>query len=485
MMRNRRSISLSRRDFLAGLGAGVAGFALSGCNPPPLQIPRPSNIVLFFIDDLGWGDVGYMGHPDHLTPNIDRLASQGMTFTDAYASAPVCAPTRASLMSGQYSPRHGIYSVSHSGEEPASARKMLNIKNSWVLPRETVTFMETLSARGYRGASIGKWNLGVDPLTGPRAQGFDLNVAGNQSGFPPRGYFPPYGNPDLPDGPAGEYLTDRLTTEALKFLDANQSNPFMLYLSHYGVHDPLEGKKELVEKYRKAGAKNPTYAAMVESVDQSVGRVLGKLDQLGLARDTLVVFASDNGGHGCNTANTPLRGAKATLYEGGIRVPMCVRWPGKVKAGSTSSTPVLSMDLHPTFLEAAGVTAPAGQVMDGESLVPLLKGEGGPGRQAVYWHYPVYMQAEKCSTKTWCTTPVGAIRKGSYKLMEYFEPTGTPNRLELYDLDKDKGESTNLAAQLPDKTKELLADMKAWRKRLNAPVPCEPNPLYNPDCGKS
>jgi len=443
-------------------------------------MPPHTNIVLFYIDDLGWGDVGYMGHPHHLTPNIDRLASQGMIFTDAYANAPVCAPSRASLMSGQYGPRHGIYSVSHSGVEPASERKMLNIKNNHLLPPETVTFMETLSTQGYRGASVGKWHLGVDPLQGPRGQGFDLNVAGNQSGFPARGYFPPYGNPNLPDGPQGEYLTDRLTTEALRFLDANRRDPFMLYLSHFGVHDPMEGKKALVDKYRQMGARNPTYAAMVESVDQSVGQVLDRLDLLGLTQDTMVVFASDNGGHGCYTENAPLRGAKSTLYEGGIRVPMAVRWPGKVQPGSTNTTPVMGMDLHPTFLEVAGVKPPADTVMDGQSLVPLLKGEGSPKRDAIYWHYPVYMQRDECMTKTWCTTPVGAIRKGNYKLMEYFEPTGTQNRLELYDLEKDLGETTNLVEKLPGKVKDLLADMQSWRKRLKAPIPCEPNPAYQP-----
>lgn len=473
----------SRRSFLTGLGGGLVGFAVDACTPPPVDMPTPSrrsNILLFFIDDLGWSDVGYMGHQVHQTPNIDRLASQGMIFTDAYSNAPVCAPTRASLLTGQYGPRHGIYSVSHSGEEPASGRTMLNIKNDHVLPRECVTFMETLAAASYRGASIGKWHLGKDPLTGPRSQGFHVNVAGNDRGFPANGYFPPYGNPDLLDGPPGEYLTERLTEEAISFLEANRDNPFMLYLSHFGVHDPLQARKDLVDKYRKAGSKNPTYAAMVDSVDTSIGRVLKRLETLGLADDTLVIFASDNGGHGCYTGNDPLRGAKSTLYEGGIRVPMCARWPGRIKPGSSSDVPVMTADLYPTFLEAAKVKAPADKILDGESLVPLFKGRGKPDREAIYWHYPVYMQSDQCMTKTWCTTPVGAIRKGRYKLMEYFAPRGTPCTLELYDLEEDIGETTNLAKKLPAKTAELLADMQSWRQRLNAPVPCEPNPAYVP-----
>lgn len=483
-MKNGKSEGSSRRQFLAGLGAGMAGFALGACTPPPLARPV-SNIVLFFIDDLGWMDVGYMGHQVHQTPNIDLLASQGMIFTDAYANAPVCAPSRASLLTGQYGPRHGVYSVSHSGEEPASARKMMNIKNTSVLPTECGTFMEVLAAHEYRGASIGKWHIGQDPLTGPKSQGFHINVGGNKAGFPEKGYFPPYGNPDLPDGPPGEYLTDRLTEEALSFLNANRNNPFLLHLSHFGVHDPLQGRPELVDKYRKMGAANPTYAAMVESVDRSVGRVLNRLDQLNLTENTMVIFTSDNGGHGCYAGNAPLRGAKATLYEGGIRVPMCVRWPGKVRPGSSCSAPVMSADLYPTFMDVARVKAPANKILDGESLVPVLKEQGALARKALYWHYPIYMQADQCTTKTWCTEPVGAIRKGRYKLMEYFAPRGSSCTLELYDLEKDLAETTNLAKKLPAKTAELLADMQSWRQRINAPVPVEPNPKYNPNHQKT
>ena len=457
---------------------------MEACTPPPMARPV-SNIVLFFIDDLGWMDVGYMGHQLHQTPNIDRLASQGMIFTDAYANAPVCAPTRASLLTGQYGPRHGVYSVSHSGVEPASARKMLNIKNSADLPSECETFMEVLAAHNYRGASIGKWHVGQDPLNGPRAQGFHLNVGGNHAGFPIKGYFPPYGNPDLPDGPTGEYLTERLTDEAVSFLDANQNNAFMLHLAHFGVHDPLQAREDLVDKYRQKGSANPTYAAMVESVDKSVGRVLTRLDQLNLTDNTLVIFASDNGGHGCYAGNAPLRGAKATLYEGGIRVPMCVRWPGRVRPGSSSSAPVMTADLYPTFLDAAGIKAPASKILDGESLVPVLKEQGALARKALYWHYPVYMQSDQCMNKTWCTTPVGAIRKGRYKLMEYFAPRGSACTMELYDLEKDLGETTNLAKKLPAKTAELLADMQTWRQRVNAPVPMEPNPAYVPSHEKT
>ncbi|MFQ5735023.1 MAG: sulfatase, partial [Planctomycetaceae bacterium] len=279
---------------------------------------RWPNVVFFLIDDLGWKDAGFMGSRFYDTPNVDRMARQGMVFTDAYSNGPNCAPTRACLMSGQYSPRHGIYTVGRSARGSAPFRKLIPTPNRTVLADKVVTLAESLKGAGYVTAHMGKWHLGADAKT----QGFDVNIGGNRSGSPRGGYFSPYRNPQLPDGPKGEYLTDRLTDEALKFLDANREKPFFLYLAHYAVHTPIQAKPDLTAKYRKRKAdkyhNNAKYAAMIDSVDQSVGRVLKKLDDLKLADDTIVIYTSDNGGHGPVTSMHPLRGSKGMLYEGGV-----------------------------------------------------------------------------------------------------------------------------------------------------------------------
>ncbi len=479
---------MTRRQYIRTLlgYASVAALSNLGCEGRQSREQRRPNFVFILIDDLGYKDVGFMGSKYYETPNIDRLAKQGMVFTNAYANAPNCAPTRACILSGQYTPRHGVYTVGTSERGPAALRKLIPIPNRTTLPREVVTIAEALKPAGYVSASIGKWHLGSDPEFGPRAQGFDVNVAGNAAGSP-RSYFSPYRNKDLPDGPKGEYLTDRLTDEALKFIEANKSKPFFLYLPHYAVHTPLRGKQELVEKYRQKppadGQRNPVYAAMIESVDQSVGRIMAKLDELGLAENTVVVFFSDNGGVGGYrelgimqneiTSNAPLRGGKGMLYEGGIREPMVVRWPAAVKPGTVCHEPVIGIDFYPTFLEIAGVDPPAGHVLDGESLVPLLKQTGKLKREAIFWHFPAYLQARN---GTWRTTPAGVIRQGDFKLIEFFED-GT---LELYNLSEDIGEKNNLAQKMPDKVRELHERLVRWREEIGAPVPTERNPKYNP-----
>ncbi len=443
------------------------------------QSQNQPNIVFIFIDDLGWKDVGFMGSEFYETPNIDRLAKQGMVFTDAYANAPNCAPSRACLLSGQYSPRHGVYTVGSPERGQSRHRKLIPTPNKTVLSPEIVTIAERLKQAGYTCAHMGKWHLGNDPEAGPKAQGFDINVGGNQAGHP-RTYFSPYKNPDLEDGLEGEYLTDRLTDEALSFLEKNQSNPFFLYLSHYAVHTPLQAKEDMVEKYEEKDPgplhDNPTYAAMIESTDQSVGRIMKKLDELKLADNTLVVFFSDNGGHGAITTMDPLRGSKGMLYEGGIREPLIVRWPKKIAPGTTSDTPVIGLDFYPTLLELAGLKPEEDQPMDGVSLMPLLTQSGEIERDAIYWHFPAYLQAYQKGMGPWRTTPAGAIRVGDYKLIEFFED----GKLELYNLREDIGETKNLAEEIPDKTKELHQRMKAWRKKLDAPVPTEKNPDYDP-----
>jgi arylsulfatase A-like enzyme len=437
---------------------------------------------------MGYKDVGFMGSTYYETPNIDRLASQGMVFTSAYSNAPNCAPTRASLLSGQYSPRHGVYTVGNSDRGDKNLQKLIPIPNKTTLDANVTTFIELLKPAGYISASIGKWHLGSDPELGPVSQGFDINIAGDKRGNPGRaGYFSPYDNPNLPDGPEGEYLTDRLTEEALNFIESNKDKPFFLYLPHYAVHTPIQAKKKLIEKYERKTPtglqKNPVFAAMVESLDQGVGKILSKLDELKLTENTVVFFTSDNGGVGGYreigiedreiTHNAPLKAGKGTLYEGGIRVPMIARWPGRIKPDTTCDAPVITIDFYPTILEITGIEKPANHILDGESFVPLLTGEKGLNRKAIFWHMPAYLPARG----GFRTTPAGVVRAGDYKLIEYFED----NRIELYNLKDDIGEQNNLAENIPAKAKELHDLLKNWRNFVNAPVPKEPNPEYNPD----
>ena len=486
---------MNRRRFLrmlgtAGVGAAAAAAgACTGLGPSraSAQAPgRPPNILFIFIDDMGWRDVGFMGSQFYETPNIDRLARGGMIFTDAYANAPNCAPTRACLMSGQYGPRHGVYTVGSSERGNAKGRRLIPIKNNTTLPTEKVTIAECLKKAGYATCHLGKWHLGGDDPTKPEGQGFDHNVAGNHAGSP-RSYFSPYRNADIPDGPKGEYITDRLSTEAIRFIDAHRDEPFFIYLSHYAVHTPLQAKKELIEKYKDKkpwnGQGNAVYAAMIESVDQGVGRILARLDALRLTDNTLVIFFADNGGVGGYkaigvkakeiTSQAPLKGGKGCLYDGGIREPTAIRWPGRVPAGTTCDVPVIGVDFYPTLLEVAGAEPPPDYPLDGESLVPLMTQKGNLKRDAIFWHFPAYLQG---GAGTWRTTPGGVIRSGDWKLIEYFEDSS----LELYNLREDIGETRNLAETRPEKAKELHDRLVAWRKTVGAPVPTERNPKFDP-----
>ncbi len=484
---------ITRRDFLrktTALGAG----ALISNNILKFRIgtKRTPNIVFFFVDDLGWFDLGYMGSTYHETPNIDQLAADGMVFTDAYANAANCAPTRACMLSGQYAPRHGVYTVWKSDREPAEKRKVIPTPNTETLASENVTFMEALNAAGYVSASMGKWHLG-NPGTGkgPTEQGFTVNVGGYSIGYPPGGHFVPYKNPYLSDGPDGEYLTDRLTDEALAFIDTNKENPFFLYLTHYAIHEPIEGKQDLVDYYASKPpsggqgdpnevAKPHEYAALVHSVDESLGRIVDKLEELNLTDDTVVILGSDNGAHACYTSNGPLRGLKGMFYEGGIRVPFAFKWPGKVRAGATCDVPIITTDLYPTFLDIAGVPKPDGKILDGESLMPLLRETGPLSREAIFWHFPAYLGNYFCQDITWRAEPCSIIRKGNWKLIETFEPDPQPFTYELYDLENDIGETTNLADTNTQKRDELIADLHAWQQAIDAPICTEPNPLYEP-----
>jgi arylsulfatase A-like enzyme len=439
---------------------------------------RP-NVVLIVADDLGWTDLGCYGSGYYETPNIDRLAGEGMRFTDAYAN-PNCAPTRASLLTGMYTPRHGIYTVGSGNRGKEENRKMNAAPNETVLAAGFLTLGEVFKEAGYATASMGKWHMGSGDEVGPRGQGFDVNVGGNIAGHPPS-YFSPYQNPDLKDGPAGEYLTDRLGDDAVRFIRHSAGGPFFLYLPFYSVHTPIQPREDLLARFAdkpaSGGHGNPEYAAMVAALDENVGKVLGVLDELDLTRKTLVVFMSDNGGLGGYgrervgsrdlTDNAPLRGGKGMLYEGGVRVPTIVRWPGVTPARSETSTPIVCVDWLPTFMGLLGREAAADSLIDGVSLAPLLADpRANLKRSAIYWHFPGYLEGDR-DGRTWRTKPASAIRMGGFKLIEFFE-SGT---LELYNLKNDPGESRDLAREQLQVTRRLYRQLKDWRQRLSAPLP--------------
>jgi arylsulfatase A-like enzyme len=466
-------MSINRREFLAMAGKATAGLALGGClaaigrqDGAAGGAGRKLNIVYILIDDMGWTDLACYGSKYYETPNIDRLAGEGMRFTQAYAACTVCSPTRASIMTGKYPARLHL-----TDWIPGHKRGDAKLKvPDWTqyLPLDEVTLAKALKAAGYATAHVGKWHLG-GPQYYPEHQGFDLNIGGTSAGQP-GAYFYPYKNsPKLPDGKEGEYLTDRLTDEALKFIETNKDNPFFLYLPHYAVHQPIAGKKEMVEKYRnkppQGGHSNAVYAAMIQSVDESVGRIVKKLEDLRITDRTVIFFMSDNGGLARVTSNAPLRAGKGSAYEGGVREPFIVKWPGVVKPGGVCDVPVISVDHYPTILEIAGVAGDAAhnKNVDGESLVPLLKQSGNLRREAVYWHYPHYHPGG--------ATPYGAVREGDFKLVEFFEDM----HVELYNLKEDVGETKDLAAAMPDKADALRKKLHAWRQTVAAQMPT-PNP---------
>ncbi len=443
---------------------------LGACQEPAPDSASASlpNIVLFYIDDLGWADVGFNGSTFYETPNIDRLAAEGIVFTNAYANAPNCAPSRASLMTGMYPSRHKIYTVGSAARGKEEDRKMISVENETTLPLSFVTLAEALQQAGYQTGHFGKWHLGDEGFF-PEDQGFDVNIGGHHRGHPPAGYFPPYKMPNLTDGPEGEYLTDRLTGEALLFIDKNKNTPFFLYLAHYAVHTPLQAPADVVEKYERklpAGEQNnATYAAMIERVDESVGRVLEALDKLGKTDNTLVVFYSDNGGAIQATSNAPLRGYKGMLYEGGIRVPLAMKWPEVIAAGRTTEKPVIGIDFYPTFAEIAQVAIP--EDTDGESLLSVMKGAGPGSDRNLYWHFPAYLEKAGPMTTPWRTTPAAAIRSGDYKLIEFFEE----GRRELYNLKTDPGETTDLIEKAPEIAAQLYDEVVQWRIKTGADMP--------------
>jgi arylsulfatase A-like enzyme len=451
---------------------------------PGADLTRP-NIVFLLVDDLGWSDLGCYGSDLHETPNIDRLAAQGMRFTDAYAPAPVCSPTRAAIMTGEHPARLHMTIWREGANNPPSKFKVIPPVTREDLPLEKITIAERLKEAGYATAHLGKWHLG-DGFHYPETQGFDVNIGATHWGCPPTFYYPYRGEmfgdyryvPGLPIGKQGDYLTDQLTGEALKVIDSLKDRPFYLYMAYYTVHFPIEGKQELVDRYRKKlkpGLRhtNASYAAMVHSLDESVGRILDRLKKHGIDDNTIVFLTSDNGGFIGNwkeqpvvTNNAPLRSGKGSLYEGGIREPLLVRWPGVTKAGTVCSEPVVLTDTYRTIVQMAGLDVPEKQLSnDGVSLTPLLRDSGAKlQRDTLYWHYPHYYST---------TTPVTAIRDGDWKLLEYLED----GRLELYNLRDDLGETVNLAERLPERRNELAGKLRVWRKSVDAQMPAR-NPEF-------
>lgn len=459
------------------------------------------NIILILIDDLGWTDLGCYGSHFYETPHIDTMSADGMRFSDAYAAAPVCSPTRASILTGQYPARVGVTDWIDWGVgiHPAKG-KLIDAPYVDHLPLATSTLPWVLKAAGYHTWHVGKWHLGNRPYAAQK-HGFDVDIGGSPWGLPTNGYWSPWGIESLEDRADGEYLTDRLTDEAIQLIQRNDGRPFFLNLWHYAVHIPLHARQEVVRKYAdKAGAlgldqqatfaegapfpvshlqnrrikrrflqSSPEYAAMIEHLDWNIGRLLDAVDAAGLTDQTIVIFTSDNGGlttaEGSPTSNIPLREGKGWLYEGGIRVPLIVKWSGVIPPGSLCTTPVTSPDLYTTILEMAGVSDLPEHNGDGTSLVPLLRRSGQLGREAIFWHYPHYGNQGG--------TPASAIRQGNYKLIEFFED----QTVELYDLQDDVGETRNLAAARPNLVDVLRQKLTEWREGVGAKIP-EVNPAY-------
>lgn len=459
-------------------GGGIR--AGEGVPPEP-----PLNFVILLVDDLGWADLGCYGSDLHETPNIDRFARESVKFTQAYAASPVCSPTRASILTGKYPAKLHVTVWYESSANPPRGRKLVPPITVGNLPHSEVTLAEVLHEAGYQTAHVGKWHLG-DAAHYPQTQGFDVNIGGTFWGAPTTFFYPYSGSgtfgkefryvPHLEFGAPGEYLTDRLTDEALNVLERCSGGPFFLNMWWHTVHTPIEAKKEVVERYAEKlrpemRHTNATYAAMVESLDENVGRILAKLDELKIADRTVVLLTSDNGGYinknrgQTVTNNEPLRSGKGSLWEGGIRVPLLIRWPGVTRAGTTCTEPVVSTDFYPTILEMAALEGDpehnAG--VDGVSLVPLLEDpEAKLDRDAIYFHYPHYYPT---------TTPVSSVRAGDWKLLEFHEDM----RVELYNLREDPRETKDLAGEMRDRADALRRRLHAWREAVDAQMP-EPNP---------
>ncbi len=457
---------------------------------------RP-DIVFLFMDDMGWRDLACTGSDFYETPNIDRLSRGGMRFPAAYAACPVCSPSRASYLTGMYPARVGVTDwIDGEGAMHPLRGKLIDAPYLKHLPGGARTVARALREGGYRTWHVGKWHLGGEGYL-PQDFGFELNIGGCDWGHPKYGYFSPYQIPNFPEGPAGEYITDRLTDEAIRLIEGAGKEPFFLSLCHYAVHNPIEAKEADIQRFReKAQAlhldeispfadgerhpvhaghvrrrviqSNPAYAAMIYNLDWNIGRLLDALERAGRLENALLIFTSDNGGlattEGSPTCNAPAREGKGWMYEGGTRVPMIAHWPGKIAPGSVCETPVTTPDFYPTFLAAAGLLPDTRPGIDGANILPLLEGGKIPERP-LFWHYPHYGNQGG--------TPGSSVRLGKYLLIEFFE-TG---KVELYDVEDDISEARDLAAALPEITRDMRDILCAWRDEVDARYPA-PNPEY-------
>ncbi len=452
--------------------------ALATLSCSQTKINEAPNIILIFADDLGWRDTGFMGSDFYETPVIDKLAAGGMIFTEAYASASNCAPSRACMMSGQWTPRHGIYTVGSSERGSSRDRKLIPVENNTVLADSFYTLAEALHDAGYITCHAGKWHLNEDP----RTQGFDINIGGCEAGNP-GSYYPPYVNVPLKAPTDEYYLTDLIMDKVIEFVKNTDNRPFFLYYSPYAVHTPIQPVEDFIDKYKSKkewnGQNNIGYATMIENLDTQIGRLITLLEENGTLTNTFIIFTSDNGGVYRITKQWPLRAGKGSYYEGGIREPMFVYWEGKVKAGTRNATPVTNLDFYPTIVEVAGINIPEGKILDGESLVPLIKGSGSLSERSLFWHFPIYLEQGNKETQDslFRTRPGSAIRMGDWKLIEYFED----GDLELYNIKDDISESTDLSLNNTEELQELYEILNIWRQQVNAPVPFELNTDYKQD----
>lgn len=440
---------------------------------------RKPNILLINVDDLGWKDLGFMGSNYYETPNIDALSKEGLVFNNAYAGAANCAPSRACLLSGLNTPRHGVFTVSPSNRGNSKTRKLIPIKNTKHLNNTIYTLPQMLKSAGYLTANFGKWHVGNNPAE----QGIDYNVGGSSKGNPgKRGYFSPYNIDFIKNGPDGEYLTDRLTNEAISFIKKSKDTSFFVYLPYYTVHTPIMGKEHLIQKFKNKksvhGQNRPEYAAMVASMDENVGKLLTSLKENGLEENTIVIFTSDNGGIRKISHQNPLRAGKGSYYEGGIRVPLIIKWPNIITPNTSSNQSVSNLDFYPTLQNIAQPENIA-SLLDGIDLKPILKGEQLKNRD-IFFHFPVYLQKysnndDESRDPLFRTRPGSVIISKHWKLHHYFED----NAIELYNLKDDLGEKTNIANSHPQKVKELYKKLEDWRIKTKAPIPIEKNPNYS------
>ena len=456
----------------------ISFLVLISCDQNNTKSKSP-NIILITVDDLGWKDLGFMGSKYYETPFLDKLASQSMVFTNAYAGAANCAPSRASLMSGLNTPKHGIYTVGSSQRGETKTRKLIAVKNKKYLHDSIYTLPEMLKSAGYKTAHFGKWHIGENPKT----QGIDYNIGGSKRGNPGRnGYFSPYNIDFIENKKSDEYLTDRLTSEAINFIKKNYTSPFFINLAFYSVHTPLQGKENLIQKYNLKqgvnGQENSIYGSMVSSVDENIGRILNIIDESKLTENTLIIFTSDNGGIRAISNQYPLRAGKGSYYEGGIRVPFIMKWPNKIDAGVNKKTNVSHLDIYRTLQEIVNPKIGV-KKLDGINLKSQFKGPSQLERD-IFYHFPIYLEAynkikDHGRDTLFRTRPGSVIISGKWKLHHYFEDNGT----ELYNLETDIGESDDLSDKEPKIVERLKHSLENWRLKEKAFIPNEKNPFYS------